>query len=144
MGYDADISPGADYQVDFVARAPGDGGATGSFFIEGMFAVVLEERKQQNIFAVVNMFAHVANRSLLVRVMFTFENRVLLMRYAASVVWHLSLPLMISFNKTEAAIFPCRLCNLRAFPCISLLILYNLHLNPLMCLFAQKHCVAVL
>jgi len=37
------------------------------------------------------------------------------------IVWHLSLPLMNSFNKTEAAIFPCRLCFLKAFPFISLL-----------------------
>ena len=28
----------------------------------------------------------------------------------ASVVWHLLLPLMNSFNKTEAAVFLCRLC----------------------------------
>jgi len=28
------------------------------------------------------------------------------MHYGASVVWHLSLPLMNSFSKTEAAIFP--------------------------------------
>ena len=32
------------------------------------------------------------------------------------------LPLMNSFNKTEAAIFPCRLCFLRAFPFISLMV----------------------
>jgi len=35
------------------------------------------------------------------------------------VVWHHSLPLMNSFNKTEAAVFSCRLCFLRAFPFIS-------------------------
>ena len=35
--------------------------------------------------------------------------------------WHLSLPLMNSFNKIEAAIFPCRLCLLRAFPFLSLI-----------------------
>jgi len=35
------------------------------------------------------------------------------------VVWHHSLPLVNSFNKTEAAVFPCRLCFLRAFPFIS-------------------------
>ena len=34
-------------------------------------------------------------------------------------VWHHSLPLMNSFNKTEAAVFSCRLCFLRAFPFIS-------------------------
>jgi len=38
------------------------------------------------------------------------------------VVWHHSLPLMNSFNKTEAAVFSCRLCFLRAFPFISLLL----------------------
>ena len=37
--------------------------------------------------------------------LFTFENGVLLMREGASVVWHHSLPLMNSFNKTEAAVF---------------------------------------
>jgi len=36
------------------------------------------------------------------------------------VVWHHSLPLMNSFNKTEAAVFSCRLCFLRAFPFIIL------------------------
>jgi len=36
------------------------------------------------------------------------------------VVWHYSLPLMNSVNKTEAAVFSCRLCFLRAFPFISL------------------------
>ena len=36
-------------------------------------------------------------------------------------VWHHSLPLMNSFNKTEAAVFSCRLCFLRAFPFISLM-----------------------
>ena len=46
----------------------------------------------------------------------------------ASVVWHHSLPLMYSFNKTEAAVFSCRLCFLRAFPFISLL----LHCNQLL------------
>ena len=38
--------------------------------------------------------------------------------------WHHSLPLMNSFNKTEAAIFPCRLCFLGAFPFISLIYLF--------------------
>jgi len=37
--------------------------------------------------------------------LFTFENGVLLMRYGASVVWHHSLPLMNSFDKTETAVF---------------------------------------
>jgi len=39
------------------------------------------------------------------------------------VVWHHSLPLMNSFNKTEAAVFSCRLCFLRVFPFISLIAL---------------------
>ena len=38
----------------------------------------------------------------------------------ASGVAFFSLPLMNSFNKTEAAVFSCRLCFLRAFPFISL------------------------
>jgi len=42
------------------------------------------------------------------------------MRYGASVVWHHSLLLMNGFNKTEAAVFSCRLCFLGAFPFISL------------------------
>jgi len=33
----------------------------------------------------------------------------------------LSLPLMISYNKTEAAVFPCRLCFLRAFSFLSMI-----------------------
>ena len=39
-------------------------------------------------------------------------------------VWHHSLLLMNSFNKTEAAVFSCRLCFLRAFPFISKIMLY--------------------
>ena len=35
-------------------------------------------------------------------------------------VWHHSLPLINSFNKTETAVFSCRLCFLGAFPFISL------------------------
>jgi len=47
-------------------------------------------------------------------------------------LWHPSLPLMNSFNKTEVAIFPCRLCFLRAFHFISLIlptptVLHRLH-----------------
>jgi len=38
----------------------------------------------------------------------TFENRISLMRWGAPMVWHLSLSLMNSFNKTEAAIFRMR------------------------------------
>jgi len=48
-----------------------------------------------------------------------FNNKVPLMRWEVSVVWYLSLPLMNILNKTEAAIFHCRLCFLRAFPFIS-------------------------
>ena len=51
--------------------------------------------------------------------LFTFENGVPLLRYGASVVWHHSLLLMNCFNKTEAAVYSCRLCFLRAFPFIS-------------------------
>ena len=53
--------------------------------------------------------------------LFTFENGVPLMRQGASVVWHHSLPLMNSFNKTEAAVFSCLLCFPRTFPFISLM-----------------------
>jgi len=52
--------------------------------------------------------------------LFTFVKRVPLI-LGSSVAWHLSLPLMNSSNKTEAAYFPCRLCILRAFHFISLL-----------------------
>jgi len=38
-------------------------------------------------------------------------------------MWHHSLLPMNSFNKTEAAVFSCRLCSMRAFPFISLLLL---------------------
>jgi len=55
--------------------------------------------------------------------LFTFENGVPLMRWGASVVWHHSLLLMNDFSKTEAAVFSCRLCFLRAFPFISLILL---------------------
>jgi len=37
------------------------------------------------------------------------------------VEWHISFPLMNSFNKTEAAIFECMLVILGAFPFISLI-----------------------
>ena len=55
--------------------------------------------------------------------LFTFENRVLLMRYWASVVWCLSIPWMNSFNKTEAATFPCKqhVCFLMISPFLSLI-----------------------
>ena len=52
--------------------------------------------------------------------LFTFEIGVPLMRKGASVVWHHSFLLINSFNKTEAAVFSCRLCFLGAFPFISL------------------------
>ena len=45
-----------------------------------------------------------------------------LMRKGASMVWHHSLLLMNSFNKTEAAVFSFRLCFLRAFPFVSFFI----------------------
>jgi len=41
--------------------------------------------------------------------------------YVLSVVWHLSLSLMNSFNKIEAAVFQCRLWFLGAFSFISLI-----------------------
>jgi len=50
--------------------------------------------------------------------LFTFENRVPLMLYWASFVWHFSLPLMNSFNKTEAGI---RLCFRMAYPFLSVI-----------------------
>jgi len=37
-------------------------------------------------------------------------------------MWHHSLLLMNSFNKTEAAVFSCRLCFLGAYPFISLIV----------------------
>ena len=46
-------------------------------------------------------------------------------------VWHHSLLLMNSFNKTEAAVFSCRLCFLRAFPFISLISCYCFLVNQL-------------
>jgi len=52
--------------------------------------------------------------------LFTFDNRVLLMRLGASVVWHLLFPLMNRLNKTEAA-FSCRLCFLMASSFVSLI-----------------------
>ena len=42
------------------------------------------------------------------------------MRFGASVVWHHLFLLVNSLNKTEAALFFCRLCFLRAFYLISL------------------------
>ena len=48
--------------------------------------------------------------------LFTFENAL-----GASVVWHHLLPLMNSYNKTEAAVFSCRLFFLRVFHFISLI-----------------------
>ena len=40
-------------------------------------------------------------------------------------MWHHSLLLMNSFNKTEAAVFLCRLCFLRDFPFIILIFLID-------------------
>ena len=62
-------------------------------------------------------------------VLITFENRVQLMRYGTSVVWYNLLPLINSFNKTEAAGLPCRLCFLRDFPFISFFNLLQLVLS---------------
>ena len=61
--------------------------------------------------------------------LFTFENGVWLMPYGASVVWHHSLLLMNSFNKTDAAVFSCRLYFLRAIPFISLICINMMHHN---------------
>jgi len=69
------------------------------------------------------------------------------MRPGASVVWHYSLLLMNSFNKTEAAVFSCRLCFLRAFPFTSLILLTQLVFSA--CVAAVKsrpvlhHCVVI-
>jgi len=52
--------------------------------------------------------------------LFTFKKKSSAHAVGASVVWHLSLSLMNSFNKTKAAIFLCRLCFLRVFPFLSL------------------------
>ena len=52
-------------------------------------------------------------------ILFTFENRVPLKRLGASVVWHLLLPLMNSFTKTEATVVPCMLCFVGDFPFLS-------------------------
>jgi len=49
----------------------------------------------------------------------TCENRVPLMRYRASVVWHHSLPLLNSFNKTMAAVPPMQAMLPKDFPFFS-------------------------
>ena len=67
-------------------------------------------------------------------IMFTFKKGVPLMRWGTLVVRHHSLLLMNSFNKTEAAVFSCRLCFLRAFPFISLIILLFLFRKTLVIL----------
>jgi len=54
--------------------------------------------------------------------LFTFKIGRPLMSLGASVVWHHSLLLINGFDKTEAAVFSCRLCFLRAFHFISLLL----------------------
>jgi len=46
----------------------------------------------------------------------------------ASVVCHLSLPLINSFNTTEAAFSPCKLCFLRPFPFISLIVWFWIYI----------------
>jgi len=63
------------------------------------------------------------------------------------VVWHHSLLLMNSFKKTDAAVFSCRLCFLRAFPLISLILLTIAGFSA--CVAAVKdrpvlhHCVVI-
>jgi len=47
-------------------------------------------------------------------------------RYGSLLVWHPLLPLMNSFNKTEAAFFSCRLFFLRAFSFISLIVFISI------------------
>jgi len=54
-----------------------------------------------------------------------FENRVPLMRKGTSVVWHISLPLMNSFIKMEAAIFLMQAILLEHFP-VSQINLYRI------------------
>jgi len=49
------------------------------------------------------------------------------------VVWHHSLLLMNGFKKTEASVFSCRLCFLRAFPVISLIVFKNTFMDH--CIF---------
>ena len=44
-------------------------------------------------------------------------------RLTIAVLFCVSIRFMNSFNKTEAAVFSCRLCFLRAFPFISLIII---------------------
>jgi len=62
-------------------------------------------------------------------------------------VWHLSFLLMNSFNETEAAIFPCRMCFLRAFPFISFIYLITAGVSA--CVAAVKcrpvlhHCLVI-
>jgi len=62
---------------------------------------------------------------------FTFENRVPLMCWGggASVVWHLSVPLMNSFNKTEAAICPMQRVLTEGSPFFSVVLIYILILK---------------
>ena len=56
--------------------------------------------------------------------LFTIESRVPLMRLSLSFVWHLSLPWMNSFNKTEAVIFPVQTMLPKDFPIFSDLLKY--------------------
>ena len=60
--------------------------------------------------------------------LFTYEDGVLLMRQGASVVWHHSLLLMNGLNKSEAAVFSCRLSFMRAFSFISFFVVFVFHL----------------
>jgi len=60
---------------------------------------------------------------------FTFENGVPLMRKGASVVWHHSLLLMNSFNKTEAAVFFVQVMLPEGIPFHQFIISTNRHLE---------------
>ena len=74
--------------------------------------------------------------------LFTFGKRVPPMRQGTSVVWRPSLPLMNSFNKTEAAVFSCRLCFLGIFPIISLIQRITLTLQTFMPYHSGQHMCA--
>ena len=68
--------------------------------------------------------------------LFMFENGVPLMRQGASVVWHHSLLLMNSFNKTKVAVISCKLCFQGDFPFISLI--------PTVTLWVARSCLQYL
>ena len=79
------------------------------------------DRKQNNIGLQHCLFEHLFICIVCFLMWFPFWLAV----HGAPVVWHLSLPLINSFNKTKAAIFPCKQCFLRAFPAISLIVKYR-------------------